>query len=219
MQAASSAITPSGPRESDTVARLQALRRRYLFGMALSFILGLLVVAACHLTVQTIGTQAAPSAVAAQRIKIDAQGIDADLADELISVPGQDYQAVTNYEQRLAAVHRDLIALSRIIPDGAVLQDVNQHLGDYEEATQRARDYHQQHDPSDLAAYRGGLEILQTDLLTPADRLYQSGSSTLQVTYNVWRLALIVALIWVAVWLRSLLQLMSMRAFLRERFR
>ena len=167
---------------------------------------------------QTIGKQAAPSVVAAQRIKIDAQGIDADLADELISVPGQDYQAVTNYEQRLAAVHRDLITLSQGISAGALLQDVNQHLAEYEEATQRARDYHQQHDSADLAAYRESLHTLQTNLLAPADNLQQASASTLQVTYALWQLSLGIGLLWIVFWVRSLFRLMALRTFMRERF-
>ncbi|MGL5062794.1 MAG: hypothetical protein ACRC62_22700 [Microcoleus sp.] len=126
--------------------------------------------------VQTIGKDAAPSIINAQRIKDSLADLDANAANELIAKPGQNPAAVKTYGERQKKLAMLIVNVAENITYGdAERQPIEQlqvELGNYMMLVQQARDYHQQGNTNSmLTAYRSSAEKIDKILLPTADEL------------------------------------------------
>ncbi len=150
--------------------------------------------------IKTIGKDSAPSIIAAQRIKDSLADIDANAANELIAKPGQNQDAVKNYEERREKVTRFLVTAAENITFGdnerIPIINLQLGLGDYITKIQQARDFHQRGETAGvLKAYREAAEIMDKKLLPAADALNTANASVLDRVYNEQRSASLTSLL------------------------
>ncbi len=144
--------------------------------------------------IKTVGEDAVPSIVIAQRIKDALAGMDAYVANELLVPPGQNQNAIKGFEERRQALAERLVIAAKNITYGDAEQvpitNLQLALGDYMAKIQQARDFHERSDPTAiLRAYRAAAEILDQKLLPAADELDKANSDVLNRTYTNQKLA------------------------------
>jgi len=139
----------------------------------------------------TVGSDAAPSVIAAHRIKIGVASMDGALADELLSATGQPQarELVEDFEKNRMNVCRELVAAAKNITYGHAeqgpIENIQIALGTYEMQAQMARDLHQAGKEAEaVAAYRQGLATLQEKILPSADDLNKANADVLEETYG-----------------------------------
>ncbi|TAG93376.1 MAG: hypothetical protein EAZ09_14290 [Oscillatoriales cyanobacterium] len=126
--------------------------------------------------VQTIGKDAAPSILDAQRINDSLADLDANVANELIAKPGKNPAAVKAYGERQEKLSKLLVGAAENITYGDAerlpIQTLQLQLGNYMMMVQQARDHHQRGDTNAmLAAYRSSAEAIDKTLLPTAAEL------------------------------------------------
>jgi hypothetical protein len=144
--------------------------------------------------VQTLGVDAAPSVVAAHKIKIHVQSLDADLANELLGAPGTIPAYVKNFETNQREIGKQVVAAAKNITYGDAeqvpIERIQDSLGRYLMAAQSARDAHTRGDAAAaLTAYRTTYAILKTELVPAAAALNAANDTVLQDTYETQRSA------------------------------
>jgi hypothetical protein len=140
---------------------------------------------------ETVGSDAAPSVIAAHQIKIGVAAMDGALADELLSVPGQPPAAelAEEFEKNRINVCRELVAAAKNITYGPAeqepIQNIQIALGTFEMQAQSARDLHLGgKDVEAVNAYRQALTTLQDKILPNADDLNKANADVLEETYG-----------------------------------
>src|SRR5262245_12906401 len=68
--------------------------------------------------VQTVGVDAAPSVVAAHKIKIYIETLDADLVNELLGTPGEMADYVKDFDKNRVEIGKQIVAASKNITYG-----------------------------------------------------------------------------------------------------
>ena len=126
--------------------------------------------------VKTIGRDAAPSIVSAERIKAALADMDANVANELIAKPGQDQESTQAYEKRRQELSLSLIAAAENITYGESerkpIQTMSYSLGTYEAEVAQARLLHGRGgDTAVLTTYRQANDLMQGTILPAADTL------------------------------------------------
>lgn len=139
--------------------------------------------------IKTVGKDSAPSIITAQRIKDSLADLDANAANELIAKPGQNQDAVKNYEERREKVTTFLVAAAENITFGDAeripIINLQLGLGEYIAKIQQARDFHQRGETAGvLKAYREAAEIMDKKLLPAADDLNTANVKVLDRVYN-----------------------------------
>ncbi len=145
-------------------------------------------------SIKTIGKDAVPSIINAQRIKHSLAGMDANAVNELIVKPGYNPQAIINYEERRHALAERLVAAAESISyDEAERKPIlamQVAVGEYIAKIQQARDFNQRGDAAAvLGAYRAAAEIMDKTLLPAADELDKVNLQILERTYAQQRFA------------------------------
>jgi hypothetical protein len=140
--------------------------------------------------VQTVGTDATPSIIAAHNIKIAAVRMDADLSAELIyDASNEDSIAAgRDFEKQAAMVGKQLVLAAANITYGKVeqlpIENIQTALGEYLLQAQDARAMHRlQRSDEALTSYRNALKILQSRLLPNADALNKANADALEFVY------------------------------------
>ncbi|MDR3616865.1 MAG: hypothetical protein P4L53_25130 [Candidatus Obscuribacterales bacterium] len=141
--------------------------------------------------VQSIGSDAAPSVIAAHQIEIGVQAMDADLTGELLqpvsSRLGQ--QFAHDYEKWRVLVGKELIAAARNITYGDIeaesVENLQTNFGLYTTQAQMARDAHQVNaDDAALRNYRASLKTLQQSLIPEAEKLNRTNGDILETVFH-----------------------------------
>ena len=139
------------------------------------------------MAIKTIGTDSAPSILAAQGIRAYLADMDANATNELIALPGQNMDAVRDYETRRRQATDNLITAAQNITFGKSERDpivtLANGLANYERSMTQARDFHERGDPAMLAAYRQADDILHKTLLPAVDALDKVNNDSLTTAY------------------------------------
>ena len=156
-------------------------------GAFLLFAVVALAVSQRRTALKTIGTDSAPSILAAQSIRAYLADMDANAANELVAKPGQNMDAVHTYSARRLKVTDSLITAAQNITFGDAerkpLVTLENGLADYERAMTQARDFHERGDPAMLAAYRQADDILHKTLFPAVDALDKVNNDALTTEY------------------------------------
>jgi len=139
--------------------------------------------------VNTVGYDAAPSIVAAERIKAALADMDANVANELIAKPGQGKESRDGYDKRRKELGLGLIAAAENITYGeserAPIQTINFNLGTYESEVAEARLLHGRGgDAAVLTTYSDANRLMQNTILPAADALDKANDDVLEHTYS-----------------------------------
>ncbi len=138
--------------------------------------------------IKTVGKDATPSIITAQRLKDAMAGMDANAASELLVPSGQNPDAVKGYEERRQkAAERLVAAAENITFDKKEREPINKMqlgIGEYIAKIQQARDAHARGDAkATLLAYRAAAEIMDTKLIPAADTLDKANFEELERSY------------------------------------
>ncbi|MCY7278715.1 MAG: hypothetical protein LH702_34520, partial [Phormidesmis sp. CAN_BIN44] len=151
--------------------------------------------------IKTVGKDAVPSIILAQRLKDGMAGMDAFAASEFL-VPSSNTQnsflepvqkdkdgaTIQSYNERYRAVTERLIAAANIttyVVEREPIQTMQLGIGEYITKIQQARDAHARRDQAGtLAAYLSAAEFLDNTLLPAADRLDQANLKVLDRDYS-----------------------------------
>jgi hypothetical protein len=136
---------------------------------------------------RSIGRDTANSVFAAYRMKAAIMNLDANLAEELAAKPGDNYAAFKDFEKWRGKLNEQLrLALqhSTSVEEEKILGALNQALDDYKGAIVAARTLHERNDAAFLARYREALDILETRIVTNADKLEALDNTHLNTVYQ-----------------------------------
>ncbi len=156
--------------------------------------------------IKTVGKDAVPSIITAQRLKDGMAGMDAFAASEFLEPSSNtqnsflepiqkdaDGTTIQTYNERYRSVTERLIAAANNITydeEREPIQTMQLGIGEYVAKIQQARDAHARRDQAaTLAAYLSAAEILDKTLLPAADRLDQANLKVLASTYDEQRFA------------------------------
>jgi hypothetical protein len=140
--------------------------------------------------VQSIGSDAAPSVIAAHQIEIGVQAMDADLTGELLhpSSSRQSQQFARDYENWRVLVGKQLIAAARNITyetEAEPIENLQTNFGLFTAQAQSARDAHQTNaDDLALVNYHLALKTLRQSLIPDAERLNKTNGDILETVFH-----------------------------------
>jgi hypothetical protein len=160
-----------------------------LSGLVLLMLVACVVGANVHRrALETIGTQAAPSIIAAQKIRSALASMDASAANDLLASNQAESEAARReYEQSRMDAAQALLYAARSITYGGggrdPLEKIQMQLGSYEALIQRARDLHDQKDPRAVDVYAQAASLVDNDLLPAGDELDRANFLRLDETY------------------------------------
>jgi len=143
---------------------------------------------------KTLGVDAAPSVVAAHKIRIHIETLDADLANELLGRPGETAEYVADFDKNRVEIGKQIVAASKNITYGDAelipIQKIEDSLGRYLMAAQAARDAHARGDQAIvLGEYRRSYALLEEELVPAAKELNAANDGVLQATYETQKSA------------------------------
>ncbi len=138
--------------------------------------------------IKTVGEDATPSIVTAQRLKDAMAGMDANVVNELLLPSGQNQDAIKGYQERYKAATERLVKAAKNITfekEEKSILTMQRGFGEYLTKVQQARDAHARGDINNtLIAYRGSIEIIDKQLLPAADELDKVNLEALDNSYN-----------------------------------
>jgi hypothetical protein len=175
--------------------------------------------------IKTVGQDATPSIVTAQRLKDALAGMDANVVNELLVPTGQNPEAVKGYEERYLRVTERLVAAAESISYGdkerKPIETMQLEFGNYLTKIQQARDSHLRGDTNAmLVAYRAAAEIMDKTLLPAADELDKINLQALEDTYTQEKFAASKSLLLIFLSAIALIVvLVGLQIFLSQRMR
>ncbi len=188
-------MTTSIPRPTAKLAQkfntLQLLRYGWYATWATSLLL--LVISICGVTqqrqaIKTVGKDAARSILTSLQLRDSFADIDASLANELLLKPGEDAQALANFEINRKKIADRLVDAAKNItyPDEEkIVKSLQLSASGYFLKLQAARDAHRRNDAiGALNIYRGAASSIDRDILPKAEELNQVNSTQLQTSYD-----------------------------------
>ncbi len=166
--------------------------RTSLYGLwAVSFfwlLLSIVGVRSQRYALQTVGKDAAPSILTAQQLRDSFADLDASLANELLSKPGDNRQPLANFEINQKKIADRLVAAAKNITYPAeeqIVQTLQLKSSDYLLYLQSARDAHQRGDKiGALNIYRSAASLMDREILPQAEQLDRVNSQELESTYD-----------------------------------
>ncbi len=176
------------PRQFDT---LQILRGGWYATWVVSFLLLVASISGVgnqRQALKTVGKDAAPSILTAQQLRDSFANIDASLANELLLKPGQNQQALLDFDKNSKKIADRLLAASKNInylEQEQIVQGLQRNSIDYFLKVQEARDFHKLGNAVNaLNVYRSAANIVDEKLLPQAQRLDELNSKDLEISYN-----------------------------------
>jgi hypothetical protein len=138
---------------------------------------------------KTIGKDAAPSIIAAQRIKTGLADLDANAANKLLVEAGKNPVAEKAYDDRRKEIIDATLSAAENITYGDAeripIRTLFVELGNYLIKIDETRIFQtQKNEVAILAAYRAGADIIDTKLLVAADNLDKTNREALNRVYN-----------------------------------
>ena len=188
--------TAAAPRmRGNTLQRLRASRVLLLALDSLLLVVLLSAVRLAHDAMKTVGQDAAPSIIAAQHIKTAMAGMDANLANELLTTPDSGAPSLSNYDAQRTEAATSLVTAAENITYGeserGPIRTLETGLAVYEDLAERARDLHDAEKAGDAAggeavlqAYRQAETMTDRSLLPAADDLDAANLTELEKTYS-----------------------------------
>jgi hypothetical protein len=175
-------LTPAGRW---TTPRLLQAALAAVWLAALLFLLASLAgVRQARQALQTVGRDAVPSILLAQRLKVSLSDLDANVVNELMVPPGRSASSIKGYDERREEITTSLIRAAENITYGDAerkpITDLTNSLSLFERLATRARTLHERGALGADAAYRDALAVLHTRLLPAADALRDANSHALQ---------------------------------------
>ena len=175
----------SPPKGRKTTPRLmQNAVGLILAATVLFFLASLAGVRAARSRVQSIGRDAVPSILAAQRLKVSLADLDANVVNELIVAPGESPSSIKGYVTRRQEITDSLIRAAENITYGDLerkpITDLTNALSAYERLAIKARTLHQRGDePGAVVTYRDALNQLHGSLYPASDALAKANTDAL----------------------------------------
>ncbi len=165
--------------------------RRLQVGVAVLFVAAFLFFAAAFVgvraarnRVQSIGRDAVPSILAAQRLKVSLADLDANVVNELIVAPGESPASIKGYVTRRQEITDSLVRAAENITYGDLerkpITNLTNALSAYERLAIKARTLHQRGDERGATVtYRDALTQLHGALYPASDALAKANSDAL----------------------------------------
>ncbi len=176
------------PRQIDT---LQILRGGWYATWVVSFLLLVASISGVgnqRQALKTVGKDAAPSILTAQQLRDSFANIDASLANELLLKPGQNQQALLDFDKNSKKIADRLLAASKNInylEQEQIVQGLQRNSIDYFLKVQETRDFHKLGNAANtLSAYRAAANIVDEKLLPQAQKLDDLNSKDLERSYS-----------------------------------
>jgi hypothetical protein len=136
---------------------------------------------------KTVGKDAAPSVLTAQRLKDAFADMDANLANELLMKPGDNVEALKGFEVSRKKIAERLVLVAKNITfsgEEKIIQNLQLNTSAYLLKIQSARDAHQRGDAvSSLNIYRDAANLMDNEIIRQAEELSQLNAVELDKTY------------------------------------
>lgn len=176
---------------NNTPSRLELMMALSILGSILMAITSVICTQEHFRAVKSVGLDAAPSVIAAFRIKTAAEALDADLADQLLATASdpENSRFAKDFEAHRLNVARGLIDAARNVTfgdaEGVPLQTLQQSFTSWLQQAQSALDFHKAGRPDDaVSMYRTALQTLQQSSMPAADALNKANSDALENAYQ-----------------------------------
>ena len=176
---------PGSDRRRMTPQLLQTAAGIIAVATVLFFFAALAGVRATRYRVQSIGRDAVPSILAAQRLKVSIADLDANVVNELIVAPGQSPASIEGYVKRRQEITDSLIRAAENITYGDLerkpITDLTNALSAYERLAIKARTLHQRGDENGATVtYRVALDQLHNALYPASEALAAANTDALK---------------------------------------
>jgi hypothetical protein len=136
---------------------------------------------------KTVGKDAAPSVLMAQRLKDAFADMDANLANELLLKPGDNGEALKGFEISRKKIAERLVIVAKNITFPAeekLIQNLQLNISAYLLKLQEARDAHKRGDTIvSLNIYRNAADLMDNEIIRQAEELSQVNSIELDKKY------------------------------------
>ena len=208
-----------------TPRRLQAALVSIWVAALLFLLAGVNGVRVHRASVQTIGKDAVPSILAAEKLKVSLADLDGNVVNALINPPGQEASAIKGYVPRRQEITDSLITAAENITYGDLertpIRNLTNALSAYERLAIKSQTLHLRGDERGATStYRDALTQLHDNLLPSADALAKANSDALNRQTDVQLAATTAAGALVVVsGLLLLLALVATQVFLSRRMR
>jgi hypothetical protein len=174
--------------------------------------------------IKTVGKDAAPSILTAQQLQDSFADMDASLANELLLKPGENQQALADFEKNRKKIADRLVAAARNITypaEEAIVQSLQLNGSAYLLKLQEARDAHKRGDTlGTLNIYRSAATLIDEQIIPQAEQLSRVNAQELEKTYaNQGFFNSGIALLIATVGLAQIVILLIIQIFLYRRMR
>jgi hypothetical protein len=136
---------------------------------------------------KTVGKDAAPSILTAQQLQDSFADMDASLANELLMKPGDDRQALLDFNKNQKKIADRLVAAAKNITypeEEKIVQGLQLNLSDYLLKLQAARDAHKRGDAiGTLNIYQSAASFMDKNIIPQAEQLSRVNSQQLEEIY------------------------------------
>ena len=137
--------------------------------------------------IKTVGKDAAPSILTAQQLQDSFADMDASLANELLLKPGENQQALADFEMNRKKIADRLVAAARNITypaEEGIVQSLQLSGSAYLLKLQEARDAHKRGDTiGTLNIYRSAATLIDRQIIPQAEQLSRVNAQELEKTY------------------------------------
>ena len=137
--------------------------------------------------IKTVGKDAAPSILTAQQLQDSFADMDASLANELLLKPGENQQALADFEINRQKIADRLVAAARNITypaEEGIVQSLQLSGSAYLLKLQEARDAHKRGDTiGTLNIYRSAATLIDRQIIPQAEQLSRVNAQELEKTY------------------------------------
>ena len=136
----------------------------------------------------TVGTDAAPSILTAQQLQDSFADMDASLANELLSKPGANRQALVEFEVNRKKIADRLVDAAKNITyteEKKIIQSLQFNSSAYLLKLQEARDAHKRGDAAATRSiYQNAAQLMDREIIPQAEKLGQVNAQELEKSYS-----------------------------------
>jgi CHASE3 domain sensor protein len=137
--------------------------------------------------IKTVGKDAAPSILTAQQLQDSFADMDASLANELLLKPGENRQALADFEKNRKKIADRLVAAAKNITypeEEKIIQGLQLNNSAYLLKLQSAREAHKRGDlVSAVNIYQSAATLMDRDIIPQAEQLGRVNSQELEKSY------------------------------------
>ena len=174
--------------------------------------------------IKTVGKDAAPSILTAQQLQDSFADMDASLANELLLKPGENQQALADFEENRKKIADRLVAAAKNITypaEEGIVQSLQFNGSAYLLKLQEARDAHKRGDTiGTLNIYRSAATLIDRQIIPQAEQLSRVNAQELEKIYaNQSFINGGIALLIATVGLAQIVILVMIQIFLYRRMR